>query len=193
MASHAHRFAALDLPRPGRAALPLVALALAALVLEADPSLRLAGAAAAGCFVVAAAVRTARARVELRRIRRTADRLILADRVGQEGSDIVRWRIRELVAPSSRRGLAHELDATLRRLDRGRLPSAAPLRRVVARREEELLRGLEERMLDGRPVTARGVLLLQRLLREPGSPLYDAESERELRRAVATIATELEP
>ncbi len=41
-----------------------------------------------------------------------------------------------------------------------RLPSASPLRRGLARRHRELLRRLEERMLDGRPVTARGVLLL---------------------------------
>jgi hypothetical protein len=193
MASHAHRFGVLELPRPGRAALPLLALALGALLLEADPALRLAGAAAAGCFLVAAAVRTARARVELRRIRRTADRLILADRVGQEGSDIVRWRIRELAAPASRRVLARELDRTLQRLDPARLPSASPLRRIVARRDKELLQRLKERMLDDRPVTARGVLLLQRLLREPGSPLYDDGAEGALSRAIASVVAELEP
>lgn len=193
MASHAHRLGSLALPRPGRAALPLVALALAALVLEADPALRIPGVAAAACFAAAAGVRVVRGRVELGRIRRSADRLILADVVGQEGSEIVRWRVHELVAPASRRGLARELDGTLRRLDRGRLPSASPLRRVVARRDEDLLRRLGERMLDGRPVTARGVILLQRLLREPGSPLYDASSERELSRALASVAMELEP
>lgn len=192
MASHAQRFGALELPRPGRAALPLVLLALAALALEADPSLRLAGAAAAGCFVVAAAVRIARARVELHRVRRTADRLILADAVGQEGSEIVRWRMGELVAPASRTGLARELGQTVRRLDPARLPSASPLRRNAARRHEELLHRLEERLVDGSPVTARGVLLLQRLLREPGSPLYDAASERELGRAIAAVVLELE-
>jgi hypothetical protein len=173
--------------------LPLVALGLAALVLEADPSLRIAGAAAAGCFIVAAAVRVARARVELARIRRTADRLILADGVGQEGSDIVRWRSRELVAPAARRGLAQELDQTLRQLDPARLPSASPLRRSTVRPQEKTLRRLAERMADERPVTARGVLLLQRLLREPGSPLYDEGSGRELARALATVAAELEP
>jgi hypothetical protein len=192
MASHAHRYGGLELPRPGRAALPLVALALAALVLEADPSLRLAGAAAAGCFVIAAAVRIVRARVELRRIRRTADRLILVGRESQEGSEIVCWRIQELIAPAARRGLARELDQTLRSLDAAELPSASPLRRSAARRHEERLRRLEERMLDGRPVTARGVLLLQRLLREPTSPLYDDVSERELSHAISTIAMELE-
>jgi hypothetical protein len=192
MASHAHRFGMLELPRPGRAALPLVALAFAALALEADPSLRLAGAAAAGCFAVAAAVRIVRARVELRGIRRGADRLILTDGRGQEGSEIVRWRSRELVAPVSRRGLARELGQTLRRLDPALLPSASPLRRNAARRHEELLQRLEARMVDGRPVTPRGILLLQRLLREPGSPLYD-EHAGDLSRAIATVLAELEP
>jgi hypothetical protein len=191
MASHAHRIGLLELPRPGRAALPLLALALAALGLEADPSLRIAGAAAAGCFTVAATVRIARARVELRRIRRSADRLILADTVGAEGSEIVRWRSHELVAPAARRGLARELDQTLHRLDRGLLPSASPLRRVSARRHEDLFERLAERMLDERPVTPRGVLLLRRLLREPGSPLYDDGSERELARALAAVLAEL--
>ena len=192
MATHAHRFGTLELPRPGRAALPLVALALVALGLEAAPELRLAGAAAAGCFALAAAVRAERAQAELRAVRRTADRLILVDAHGAEGSDIVRWRMLELVAPDSRRRLAQELERTLRNSDPARLPSASPLRRGLARRHRELLQRLEERMLDGRPVTARGVLLLGRLLREPGSPLYD-EHAGDLSRSIATVLLELEP
>lgn len=181
----------LELPRPGRAASPLLGLALGALLLEADPALRLAGAAAAGCFAVAAGVRIAHARTALRRIRRSADRLILADASGQEASEIVRWRSDELVTPASRRALARELEQTLRHLDPDSMPSASPLRRIAARRHEELFERLEVRMLDDRPVTPRGMLLLQRLLRDPGSPLYDAPSERELARAVAAVVAEL--
>ena len=192
MATHAPSFGSLDLPRPGRAALPLLALALVALALEASPELRLAGLAAAACFVLAAAVRAERARAELRAIRRSADRLILASARGVEGSDVVRWRTLELVAPESREGLARELEQTLRRMDPGRLPSASPLRRGPVRRHRELLRRLEERMLDGRPVTARGVVLLRRLLRGPGSPLYD-EHAGNLSRAFARVLMELEP
>jgi hypothetical protein len=191
VATHAHRFGTLELPRPGRAALPLVALAVLALFLEAAPQLRLAGGAAAACFALAAVVRAQRARAELRAVRRTADRLILLDPHGAEGSDIVRWRMVELVAPEVRQSLAQELERTLRRSDPGRLPSASPLRRGLARRHRELLQRLEERMLDGRPVTARGVLLLRRLLREPGSPLYD-EHAGDLSRAIATVLLELE-
>jgi len=192
VATHANRFGTLELPRPGRAALPLVALAVVALFLEADPHLRLAGVAAAACFVFAAVVRAERAQTELRAVRRTADRLILVDAHGAEGSDIVRWRMIELVAPDSRQGLARELERTLRGSDPARLPSASPLRRGLARRHRELLRRLEERMLDDRPVTARGVVLLRRLLREPGSPLYD-DHAGDLSRAITTVLAELQP
>jgi hypothetical protein len=192
MATHAPSFGTLELPRPGRAALPLLTLALVALALEASPELRLAGLAAAGCFVLAAAVRAERARAELRSIRRSADRVILASGTGVEGSDLVRWRTLELVAPATRNGLAQEIERLLRRADPARLPSASPLRRGLARRHRQLLQKLEARMLDGRPVTARGVLLLRRLLREPGSPLYD-EHAGDLSRALARVLVELEP
>lgn len=192
MATHAPLFGTIDLPRPGRAALPLLAVALVALALEADPQLRLAGVSAAACFAVAAGVRAERARAELRKIRRTADRLILASAVGVEGSDVVRWRTLELVAPATREGLARELQQTLRRIDPARLPSTSPLRRGVARRHREMLRRLEERMLDGRPVTARGVVLLRRLLHDAASPLYD-EHGGDLSRALARVLLELEP
>jgi hypothetical protein len=192
VASHAQSFGGIDLPRPGRAALPLLAVAVVALTLEAAPQLRLAGVAAAACFALAAAVRAERARAELRAIRRSADRLILASAVGVEGSDVVRWRTLELVDPATRQGLARELDQTLRRIDPARLPSASPLRRGAARRHGEMLRRLEERMLDGRPVTARGVLQLRRLLRDAASPLYD-DNAGDLSRALARVLVELEP
>jgi hypothetical protein len=192
VASHVQSFGGIDLPRPGRAALPLLAVALAALALEADPQLRLAGVAAAACFALAATIRAERARLELRAIRRSADRLILASAVGVEGSDVVRWRTLELVDPATRSGLAREIEQVLRSVDPARLPSASPLRRGVARRHGEMLRRLEERMLDGGPVTARGVLQLRRLLRDPASPLYD-EHAGDLSRALARVLVELEP
>src|ERR1700748_3151602 len=137
MASHAQSFGGVDLPRPGRAALPLLVVAPVALALEAAPQLRLAGVAAAACLALAAAIRAERARAELRAIRRSADRLILASAVGVGGSDVVRWRTLELVDPATRQGLARELDQTLRSVDPSRLPSASPLRRGVARRHGE--------------------------------------------------------
>jgi hypothetical protein len=193
MAAHAPRFSLLDLPRVARSTWPLLGLAVVALVLAADPQLRLAGAAAAVCFAAAAAARASRARIELRGVRRAVDRLILADARGFEGSELVRWRMRELVAPGSRNALAKEVARTLHGLDPARLPSASPLRRVAGRREEEMLQKLEVRLLDGRPVTARGVLLSEWLLRDPASPLYDETHEAELSRAVTRVLAELEP
>jgi hypothetical protein len=192
MATHAPSFGRLELPRPGRAALPLVALAVVALAFEASPQLRVAGLVAAACFALAAVVRAERARAELRAIRRATDRLILASTRGVEGSEVVRWRTRELVALRTREALAREVEQTLRKSDPARLPSSSPLRRGVARRNRDQLRGLEERMLDGRPVTARGVLLLRRLLQEPGSPLYD-DHAGDLSRALGRVLVELEP
>lgn len=192
MATHAPSFELLDLPRPARAAVPLLVLALVALALEASPRLRLAGLAAAACFALAAAVRAELASAELRSLRRAADRVILAAASGVEGSDVVRWRTLELVAPATREGLAREIEQTLRRADPARLPSASPLRRGPTRRHRDLLQRLEQRMLDGRPVSARGVLLVRRLLREPGSPLYD-ECAGDVSRTIARILVELEP
>src|SRR5262249_46159463 len=148
--------------------------------------------AAAACFALAALVRGARARADLAAVRRSADRLILADGHGADGSAVVRWRTLELVSSESRRALAHELEQTLRGTDPARLPSASPLRRGAARRPRGLLLRLDERMLDGRPVTPRGVLLLRGLLREPTSPLYD-EHAGDLSRALTHVLVELEP
>jgi len=192
MASHAHRFATLDLPRPGRSGLPFIGLALLALVLAADPSLRLVGVGAAVCFALAAALRVARTRRELAVVRRATDRLILADPHAEEVSELVQWRARELVASTEREALRHEVERLLRQLDAGHLPSASPLRRVPLRRHEDLMRAIARRVDDGRPVSARGILLVRRLLREPSSPLYNDVPERELARALSRVLGALE-
>ena len=192
MATHAPSLGTLELPRPGRAALPLLVLALVALAFEASPELRLAGVAAAACFALAAAVRAERAHAERRAIRRSADRVIVASATGAEASDIIRWRTLELVSPETRSDLAREIERILRSANPARLPSASPLRRGVVRRHQELLRKIEARLLDGRPVTARGILRLRHLLRDPGSALYD-EHAGDLSRALGRVLLELEP
>src|ERR1700759_4408496 len=114
MASHAQSFGGVDLPRPGRAALPLLVVALVALALAAAPQLRLARAAGAACFAHATAFRADAARAERRAIRRSADRLILASAVGVEGSDVVRWRTLELVEAATPQRLARGVEEMLR-------------------------------------------------------------------------------
>jgi hypothetical protein len=193
MSTYARNPLYLDLPRPGRAALPFAILALAALGFEADRRLPwIAGALAAGFFGGAAALRAYRARRELESVRRTVDRLIVLEPHTSETSALVRWRTLELTAPAYRTSLQREVVRVLSMLDRSSLPGASPLRRPAARRSEDLLQLLSRRLADDRAVTARGVLLARQLLRDPGSPLYSDESEHLLPRAIKRVLGALE-
>jgi len=194
MAAHASRYSTLDLPRPFRAAAPLLALAAAAALFDVDPRLPwLVGAFAAACFAVAAVVRAARARVELARVRRAADRLIVHELRSRDASELVRWRCEELTARSSLDALKREVERVVRDLDPAKLPSASPLRRPAARANEHLLRALADRLGESRPVAARGVLLVRSLLRDGGSPLYTEDANLLLPRALTRVLGALEP
>ncbi len=193
MAANANTLTFLDLPRPGRAALPFVILCLAALGFEADRRLPwIVGAIAAGSFGAAAALRAYRARRELEAVRRTVDRLIVLEPHSSETSALVRWRALELTAPTYRKTLARETDRILSMLDPRLLPGASPLRRPAARRSEDLLRLLSAKLASEHPVTPRGVLLARQLLRDPGSPLFSDESEHLLQRALKRVLGALE-
>ncbi len=101
----------LDLPRPGKAALPYAALAIAALALDVDPRLPwLAGVAGALLFATAGSVRTLRARHELIAVRRTADRLIVHNPISRDASDLVRWRCNELTTRAKRESLRRDIE-----------------------------------------------------------------------------------
>jgi hypothetical protein len=179
-------------PRPLRTAAPLVLLAAGALAFDADPRLPwIAGVTGAAFFAGAAAVRALQASSELRRLRRTADRLILE--APHEKYEVTIWRSRELTAPQTRIQLRHELERTLRSLSAARLPSASPVNRPAARRSAELFRLLAERLGDDEPVTARGVLLARQLLRDPSSPLYSDRADELLPRELTRALGALEP
>jgi hypothetical protein len=194
MATQVGRYSTLDLPRPFRAAVPLLALAGAAALFDVDPRLPwLVGAFAASCFAIAAAVRATCARIELGRVRRAADRLIVHELRSRDASELVRWRCEELTSRASLDTLRRELEAVFRDLDPAKLPSASPLRRPAARANEPLLRALADRLAEGRPVAARGVLLVHSLLRDGGSPLYAEDAELLLPRALARVLGALEP
>jgi hypothetical protein len=194
MATHAGRYSSLDLPRPLRAAAPLLALAVAAALFDVDPRLPwLVGAFAAGCFAVAAVVRAVRARVELARVRRAADRLIVHELRSRDASELVRWRCEELTSRASLDALKREVEQVVRDLDPAKLPSASPLRRPAARANEPLLQALADRLGQSRPVAARGVLLARSLLRDGGSPLYAEDAELLLPRALTRVLGALEP
>ena len=187
-------------PRPLVSAAPFallgaVAVALVVALAEervADVSWALGGVAAV-CFSTAAALRALVAERELRRLRAAADRLILEEHRGLLQSQLVRWRSAELTDPKRRRRARKELEVTLRRLSPGRLPSASPLNRPAGRRSADLLRLLAERLDDSRPIAPRGILLAERLLRRPDSPLYDDRGGRMLPRAIERVLQGLEP
>ena len=184
----------LDLPRPARAALPYVALAIAALALDVDPRLPwLAGVAAAILFATAGAVRTVRARHELAAVRRTADRLIVHNPVSRDASDLVRWRCRELTTYAKRERLRRDIERLLRSLDPARLPSASPLKRPAARGSKDLFEALAKRLGDERPVAARGILLAQSLLHDATSPLFSDDADTLLAPALRRVTGALEP
>jgi len=194
VAAYARAPAFLEIPRPGRAALPFALLGLAALGFEADPRLPwIVGLLAAAAFGGAAGLRAHRAHRELEAVRRAVDRLIFHEPHSSETSPLVRWRSLELTAPAYRQVLARETERVLSMLDPGSLPGASPLRRLAARRSEDLLRLLSARLAGDRPVTARGVLLARQLLRDPGSPLFSDDSEHLLPRALERVLGALEP
>jgi hypothetical protein len=194
MAAHAPRYSSLDLPRPARAAWPLLALAACALAFEADPRLPwLLGLAAAGSFAAAAALRAWRAHRELEAVRRTADRLIVRTPRSLDASELILWRSAELTDREARAALRRELVRTIAQLDPRHLPSSSPLRRAPARRHEDLLRAIAARVGDRRPVAARGILLARELVRDPASPLYAENAEAQLARTLSRVRGALEP
>jgi len=188
------QYSTLDLPRPYRSAAPLAGLAVAAALFDVDPRLPwLVGALGAVCFAAAAVARAARARLELAAVRRTADRLIVHEPRTLDASELIRWRTAELTSPAALDALRRELLRTIADLDPRRLPSASPLRRPAARANEALLCQIADRVGNGAPVSARGVLLTRALLRDASSPLYDEDAELLLPRALRRVLGALEP
>jgi hypothetical protein len=94
-----------------------------------------------------------------------------------------------------RRQLARSVDGIVRELNGPvRLPGASPLNRVGLRPYERELATLAARLNDvDRPVTARGLRLVNELVTNGGSPLYDRSQTREVPTAIATILAALEP
>ena len=64
---------------------------------------------------------------------------------------------------------------------------------VPARANEALLCRIADRVGNGAPVSARGILLTRALLRDASSPLYDEDAELLLPRALRRVLGALEP
>lgn len=177
------------IPRPGVAALPLLALAAVSVALDAAPALPwIVGVAVASVFLVAGAARALQRYVELRQLRSAADRLIRRDDIRTRQSPFLGWRADELTKPSRRRTLARSLRHIVRELDPSALPGASPLNRRAARpyadRLSELAGVVDD--LDVR-VSARGVLLAESLLTDSASPLYDRQRAGQIDSALTRV------
>jgi hypothetical protein len=132
-----------------------------------------------------------RARRELRARRAAAD-LDLARR--DRPPLRLSWRVEELVSTKNRLDLAHSLRSLVRDARPTYLPSASPFNRLAVRAESVELLALAARLADlERPVGARGVVLLDRLLTDGSGPLYDRAREDEFRPTLDAIGDGLEP
>jgi hypothetical protein len=168
-------------PSPTKPARPFLVLSLvplaagvAGLIPERD------GLVLGVLFAGAGALRAAIEHRRLSRLRRLADRQLLGTAVPRV-PELVAWRAGELTSDRSRRVLARSLRGVVSELDEGRLPGASPLNRTGARPEADLILALADRVGDAeRPVTARGVLLVEDLLTDGWGPLYARDRVDEL-------------
>ena len=170
----------IDLPRPARSAAPLVALALVALLLASVPDVPRAPAViAASACGLAAVARAAHERRALAQLRATVDGLIVRD-LPAPSSPLLYWRCSELTSIEAREQLA----ASIARIERAAapsvLPGSAPINRAAVRVHHGELDAIVDRLLLPEPVSARGVLLVRRLLADPAGPLFGTERAAEL-------------
>jgi hypothetical protein len=138
-----------------------------------------------------AAVATVKARRAMRSARGAADaELALARNAPLR----LAWRVEELVSTKSRLDLAHSLRSVVRNANARYLPSATPVNRLAVRAESDRFETVASRLAElDRPVSARGVVLLQRLLLDSGGPLYDVDQEDELAEYLEEAGAALEP
>ena len=116
-------------------------------------------------------IRRFRARRELAAARQAADAELVSSRLP---SPRFAWRTNELCAPEHRRLLSESLVSVVHSAEGRYLPSASPLNRPAARAESPLLLRLAATLAEeSRAVTPRGVLLVEHLLSNGDSPLYD--------------------
>jgi hypothetical protein len=132
-----------------------------------------------------------RSRRSLRAAREAADAEILRS---PAPSLRVAWRAAELVVPRRRFDLAQTLRRVVAEADARHLPNAAPINRAAVRVAAQPLLDLASWLDDlERPVTARGVLLLELLVADSMSPLFEHEPAGALLERLAEAGAALEP
>jgi hypothetical protein len=139
---------------------------------------------------VLAPIRRMRARRELVAARRVADAELLRTALP---SPRLAWRTNELCSDEHRRALAESLVQVVKASETRYLPGASPLNRGAARDQMSRLLQIAAVLADTqRAVPARGVLLVERLLTGPKSPLYLHREAKDLPVALTEALQALE-
>jgi hypothetical protein len=140
-----------------------------------------AAVAIAVAVVLVGAFRTWRAIGERERCRKLADEWLFWGAVVSPSAELLSWRAKELTSRRVRTSLARALGRIDREVAGVVRPGALPLNENALRDHSSLLHDVAVRVRDrSRPVTVIGVLLVDRLLRDPWSPIYSIVPEDEL-------------
>jgi hypothetical protein len=104
------------------------------------------------------------------------------------------WRAEELGSTKSRLDLAHEVRSLVRHASARLLPAASPVNRGAVRVESHALLAIADRLADlDRPVPARGIVMLRRLLDDRDGQLYDRDRVDELGTSLDAVLDAPEP
>jgi hypothetical protein len=127
------------------------------------------------------AVRAWQAIGERERQRKLADDWLLWGAAVRPSAELLTWRANELSSRRLRTSLARTLGRIEREATGAVRPGALPLNESALRDHSSLLHDVRVRVRDrSRPVTVIGLLLVDRLLRDPWSPIYSVVPEDEL-------------
>jgi len=129
-----------------------------------------------------------------RRQRRAADRWLLGEAESPPAAELIAWRAGELTSRRCRATLVRSLRRIEHEVAGRAFPGPVPLNRRAIRMQLSLVRALERRLADHtRPVAAGGMLLADRVLTEPGSPLYSGGDDALLADELSAVLAALEP
>ena len=145
-------------------------------------------------FGVVAVVDPIRVLIEQGRQRHAADEWLRWGAVAHPSSPLLSQRAAELTSPRRRSTLARSLRRVERDVSEATVALPIPLNRHAIRRNVCLVRALHERLDDHtRPIDPRGVLLVERLITVPRSPLYSRDPDDVLAEALGEALAALDP
>jgi hypothetical protein len=119
----------------------------------------------------------------------------LAEGADPHGDRLLKLRAARLVTPASRALVANGLERVVASVDKPKSPlsAAAPVRRRPVRDARHDLMTLADDLRRMAAPNPRGVAMAERLITDPGSPLYCATSSEEVERAVRAATWNLYP